>query len=165
MIRYGMKRGVIVGLVLAAVGCGPSTAEVRRASATKYRAQPGEILAIAESAAEESYKIGEVDSEHPGFITQPRFYSSTGDLQSPGAEGYTQIEAGSVRVAFVVEVVPVDEQHVVVTVTPHTMQVVAGSPQPRELKPDDPYLPGFVKGRTDALSYAIYERAKKYAEP
>jgi hypothetical protein len=26
--------------------------------------------------------------------------------------------------------------------------------------PDDPYLPPFVKGRAEALSMAIYERAK-----
>jgi hypothetical protein len=159
-----MSRGVIVGCVLAALGCGPSSAEVRRASATKYRAPAGEILALAESAAEESYKIGEIDREHTSFVTQPRFYSSTGDLESPGAEGVTMIRPGSVRVAFVVEVVPVDDQHVAVTVTPHTLQALAGSPQPRELKPDDPYLPGFVLGRTDALAYAIYEHAKKYAE-
>ena len=159
-----MGRAVLVALWMIAA-CGPSTQEVRQAQATRYRATPHDLLGIAEAAASETYKIGDVDEENAEFVTQPRFYDPEGGLQSPGAEGFTQVNGGSVRVAFVVQIVPVDDHHVSVTVTPHTFQVVAGSPQMRELTPDDPGLPGFVKGRTDALAYAIYERAKAYAEP
>ncbi len=158
-----MRRSVLWAFWIV-TACGPSTAEIKRASATQYRASAHEIMVLAEQAAEESYKIGEVDDEHTMFATQPRFYSPEGDLQSPGAGGVVQINAGSVRVAFIVAVVPTDEQHVAVTVTPQTFQAVAGSPKPRELKPDDPYLPGFVHGRTDTLVYAIYEHAKAYAD-
>jgi hypothetical protein len=45
-------------------------------------------------------------------------------------------------------------------VTPITLQALAGSPKPRELKPDDPYLPPWVLGRADQLQFEIYDRAR-----
>jgi hypothetical protein len=45
-------------------------------------------------------------------------------------------------------------------VTPQTFQVLSGSPKPRELMPDDPYLPPFVLGRADELSFEIYDHAR-----
>jgi hypothetical protein len=73
-----------------------------------------------------------------------------------------QVRGGSVRVTLHVKVIETAEHQVSVTVTPETYQVVAGSPQPRKLAPDDPYLPTFVTGRAEALTLAIYERAKPY---
>jgi hypothetical protein len=68
-----------------------------------------------------------------------------------------------VRVVFHVKLVPSGAERFAIEVTPDTLQVVDGSPQPRHLAPDDPYLPPFVLGRADALALAIYERAKPYA--
>ena len=51
-----------------------------------------------------------------------------------------------------------------VTITPKVFEVLDGSPMPRELSPDDPAMPPWVVGRIDALSVAIYERAKQYIE-
>ena len=66
------------------------------------------------------------------------------------------------RVTFHIKLVPSGSEFAI-AVTPDTLQLVAGSPQPRHLAPDDPYLPPFVLGRADALALAIYERAKPYA--
>jgi hypothetical protein len=66
----------------------------------------------------------------------------------------------SVRVSLHVKVIETAEHRVMVTVTPETIQYIQGSPQPRPLGPDDPYLPPFVKGRAETLVMAIYERAK-----
>lgn len=147
------------------VGCGPSTAEMRTAAATHYRLESQAILKIAEDVAQETYKLGDVNDERRMFITAPRFYSREGDLESPGAEGFVRMHNGSVEVSFIVSVVEVDEHSCVVNVVPKTFEVVGGSPKPRELGPDDPYLPPWVLGRRDALAYAIYERAKAYALP
>ena len=130
-----------------------------------YHASVQQILEIAEHATQEKYKIGDVDIAHASFVTQPRFYSPEGDLESPGAEGWLHTQPGSVRVTLLVQVVEVDKGEVMVTVTPQTYQYIEGSPQPRELKPDDPYLPPFVQGRADTLALDIFERAQPYVLP
>jgi hypothetical protein len=155
-----MRMAIVVALATA---CGPSNAEVKTAKTTTYNTEPAKILGLAIEAARESYKIAGVDQEHLAFATLPRMYSREGGLEGEGAEGYVQFRDGSVRVQLVVQVITTDDRRVAVTVTPRTLQMVSGSPQPRELKPDDPYLPSFVRGRADALAYAIYKRAKPYA--
>jgi hypothetical protein len=159
-----MKRLVffVVAGVLAA--CGPSASEVRTAKLAQYSASPVEMLHIAVDVAREAnYKIGDLSEERLEMITQPKFFSHEGDLESPGADGFVSIRPGSVQVSFIVRVVLGDMNRTTVTVTPKTFESVQGSPKPRELMPDDPYLPPWVLGRADALTLAIYERAKPYA--
>jgi hypothetical protein len=152
---------LVIFVLLAA--CGPSSSEVRTAKLAQYNASPVEMLHIAVDVAREAnYKIGELSEERLEFITQPKFFTREGDLESPGAEGFVQVRPGSVEVAFIVRCV-VDGKAVAVTIVPKTFESVQGSPKPRELAPDDPYLPPWVLGRADALTLAIYDRAKPYA--
>jgi hypothetical protein len=156
-------RNVMVAIAVVAA-CGPSTGEIKTAKATTYAAEPQQILSIAmESAKGENYQIGDVNQEELTFITAPKFYSKEGDLESPGAGGFVHMHGGSVEVQFIVQVVATEDHHTAVTVVPKTFQVVGGSPKPRELTPDDPYLPPFVLGRADALALAIYNNAKQFA--
>src|SRR5262245_48454517 len=146
--------------VLVAAACGASAAEVKTAKTASYNTTPAQMLEIAEQAAQESYKIGNVEAD--GFATQPQFYSPEGGRESAGADNYVQVRGGSVRVSLHVKVIETAPHQVSVTVTPETYQMVEGSPQPRKLAPDDPSLPPFVTGRAEALALAIYERAKPY---
>ena len=154
-------------LVLAAVlaACGPSSQEVRTAKLATYKIGSSELLHLAIDATKVEYAIGEIAEDRLEFITAPRFYSSTGDLESPGAEGYVQLRPGSVQVQFIVQVAPTADGTAAVTVTPKTFQKLSGSPKPRELQPDDPYLPPFVLGRADALQLDIYHRAQQFVVP
>jgi hypothetical protein len=148
-------------LVLAFAACGPSTQEVKTAKTAIYSLDGGQLLSIAEQAAgEEHYKIGGTDDGHLTFETEPKWFSSEGDLQTPGAGDYTHIDPKSVKVSFVVAVTQADAGKFVVTVTPHTFQYLNGSPQLRPLEPEDPNLPPWIHGRADALTLAIYDRAK-----
>jgi hypothetical protein len=157
-----MHRALLVVAIAAA--CGPSSSEIKTAKTTTYNAEPIQILKLAAQAAEdEHYKIGDVDEGAVAFATEVKSFSSTGDLESAGAGGVVMLRPGSVQVIFIVKVVATEGHQVAVTVTPKTFQVVAGSPKPRELGPDDPYLPSFVTGRADALALAIYQHAKAYA--
>jgi hypothetical protein len=151
----------IVLLLITIAGCGASTAQVTAAKTAAYRAPGGEILDLALQAARENYKIGDVDASAKRFVTAMQFYTPEGGRQSAGAEGVTMVGGGSVGVQLLVEVHEQGEI-VRVSVTPKTMQVVSGSPQPRELKPDDPNLPPWVHGRVDALYVAIHSRAKRF---
>jgi hypothetical protein len=150
-------------LALVLVACGPNAAEIKTAKTATYKMAPHDMLVLAEDVAQEQYKLGSVNEAANSFITQPRFYGPEGDLESPGAGGFVQMQPHSVEVAFIVQVVEFGGGDVGVTVTPKTFQTIAGSPKPRELTPDDPYLPPFVKGRADDLALAIYKRAKPYA--
>lgn len=150
-------------LVAAVAACGPSSSEIKTAKTAEYSARPMEILHIAADAAAQTYKIAGVAEDKLEFVTRPRTYEREGGLESAGAEGWTQIRPGSVSVSFIVRCVVTDDKHVVVTVTPKTFEWVQGSPQPRELAPDDPNLPPWILGRAESLQLAIYERAKPYA--
>src|SRR5262245_9207036 len=123
-------------VVLVAVACGPSASEIKTAKTASYNTTPAHLLEIAEQVAQESYKLGDVEAD--GFATQPQFYSSEGGMESAGAGGYVQVRAGSVRVTLHVKVIENAAHQVMVTVTPETYQMVEGSPQPRQLAPDDP---------------------------
>ena len=149
-------------MVAAAAACGPSTAEVRTAKNAQYATTPDTLFGIALQVAQNDYKIGETDPQQAQFITEPQFYSAEGMRQSPGAGGYVNMSDGTVQLSLIVEIIPTDGKQIVV-VTPKTFQTVTGSPKPRELAPDDPNLPGWVHGRVDALSVAIYKAAKQHA--
>jgi hypothetical protein len=150
-------------LVLALVACGPSAAEIKTAKTTTYQLAGTDLLQVAEQAAQEEYKLGDVSEHDLAFITLPRWYSPEGDLQSPGAGGFVQMDNHSVQVAFVVQVTELAGGDCAVTVTPKTFQYISGSPKPRELAADDPNLPGWVHGRADKLALEIYELAKPHA--
>jgi hypothetical protein len=151
-------------LILALAACGPSTAELRTAKTTVYTGDAARLMALAEQAAsDEHYKIAGVDDGHLTFETAGRFYSPEGDIQSEGAEGYVRVDNHSVKVSFIVAIAATEPNHYMFTVTPRTWQYLAGSPQMRELAPEDPNLPPWVKGRADALALAIHDRARGYA--
>ena len=143
--------------------CAHSDAEIRTAKTAEYTAPPAQLYNVALDVAQHKYRIAASDPQHFDFWTEPRFYSPEGDLQSPGAGDTVHLDNHSVQVAFHVAIVATTPHSVALTVTPQTFQVLAGSPKPRELRPDDPYLPPFVLGRADELQYEIYDRARAFA--
>jgi hypothetical protein len=155
---------IVPFVLLAFAACGPSNSELRTAKTAVYNTDGSRLFGIAEQAAgDENYKLGAVDDGHLTFETIPKWYSAEGDLQSAGADNYTLIRGHSVKVSFVIAVTSTGPNQYVVTVTPHTYQYVAGSPQLRPLEQGDPYLPPWVNGRADTLSLSIYDRAKGMA--
>ena len=152
---------IVPFVLLAFAACGPSNSELRTAKTAVYNTDGSKLFAIAEQAAgDENYKLGAVDDGHLSFETLPKWYSPEGDLESPGADSYTTVANHSVKVSFIVALTGTGPNQFVVTVTPHTWQYVAGSPQMRPLEPEDPNLPPWVHGRADTLAMSIYDRAK-----
>jgi hypothetical protein len=157
-----MMRGVLLVLMVAA--CAASDAEVMTAKSAVYQADGAQIFQLAEQGAmDENYKIATTDDGHLTFETLGRFYSPTGDLQSEGADGYVTAGNHSVKVSFIVAIQQVGNNQFAVSVKPRTWQLLAGSPQMRELAPNDPSLPPWVLGRADHLQLAIYDRTKGFA--
>lgn len=176
-----MKLVFALAVAWMVVGCGPSAKEIRTAKSAEYKAPPKHLMDLALQVTQFDYKIGEIDIEGLKFSTEPQWYTADGGRLSSYEEGgETYVNAGmnrpsavgpdgvqrrsegeDIRLHLTVKVRLVGSDRAVVEVTPHTVQMVVGSPQPREIKPDDPNLPPWVQGRVDSLALAIYEQAKK----
>ena len=157
IVRAAVMRAVVV---MAVVGCGPSSAEIRTAKLAVYRAPIDDVLDAAIQTAQAGYALGGIDAPNHRFVTAPQFYSEEGMRLTAGAGDVVQnVRGNSILMHLVVEVKPADGG-VVVVVTPRTFQMISWSPKPRELLPSDVSFPGFVKGRVDALTVAIYQRLR-----
>jgi|GEM_PF-2252824 len=160
-----MKLVFALAMALMVVGgCGPSAQQIQIAKATQYKAPPKHLLDLALQVTQSDYKIGAIDIDGLKFATEPQWYSAEGGRRGTNSDvngDYANIGGGDVQVTLVVQVRLVENDRVIVEVTPRTFELVSGSPQPRELKPDDPNLPPWVLGRVDSLAMAIYDQAKK----
>jgi hypothetical protein len=158
---------IIVALAVIAwlhCACGPSTAQIVAAKSARYSGQPSEIFNAVEEVILQDYKIGDRQSEPKllTVMTAPQWYTPEGGRQSPGAGDYVQLSDRSVQLSLKVEVLAASNTSILVEVTPQTLQYLSGSPQPRELRPDDPNLPPWINGRVDSLYVAINERLKPF---
>lgn len=159
---------VSVVVMVGGVGCaGPSAAQIRTAKLAQYNAETDQLLDIAMQVAQRSYKLEPGTIEFKGtFSTVPQWYSAEGMRRGTSNEGngdyVVNAMGGDIRLSLEVRVVAGPAGTSQIAVIPHTNQLVAGSPQPRSLAPDDPNLPGWVKGRVDQLSVDIYEAAKQF---
>jgi len=153
--------------VLAA--CGPSSAELRAAKTAQYAAGPNQMLDVAVQVAQRKYEVKDIDPAKNVFVTEWQWYSAEGGRRGTSNEGngdyVVNAHGTDVRLQLLIKVVSVDPGHVAVTVVPHVFQLVAGSPQPRELKEEDPNVPPWVHGRVDDLTIDIYNASKQFAEP
>lgn len=156
-------------LFLGVSACGPSMAEVKRAKTAEYSLQTDQLLDIAMQVAQRQYKINAFDLKSATFDTVAQWYSAEGMRRGTANEGngdyVVNMHDKDIELSLIVEVVPGPGGHSAVSVTHHTFQLLAGSPQPRPLAEGDPNVPPWVIGRVDALSLDIYNAAKKYAQP
>ena len=152
---------------LVLIACGPSAAQIKTAKTAVYTAAPNQILDIAVQVAQRTYKVNDIDPQKRTFVTTGQWYSPEGGRRGTTNEGngdYVNAGGGDVMLRLEVRVLDMERMgDVAVEVKPHTFQLVAGSPQPRELTEDDPNLPPWVHGRVDSLSLGIYDAAKQFA--
>lgn len=161
---HSIIRSIALTLGLVATGCfGASSKEVATAKTATYNTTLETAFDQAMQATQENYKIGLVDAPNHRFTTNPQVYNSEGQRQSEGASGFVTMRAGSIQLHFVVESVPVENNAIAIKITPRCFQRLEWSPKPRELALDDPNLPGWVRGRYDALHVAVYQRLKATA--
>ena len=157
---------LVVAVVLSSCG-GPSSTQIRDAKSAEYKAPPKQVLDVALQVTQQTYKIGAIDPDGLRFGTASQWYSKEGGRISPNNEGggdFVNAGGGDVQVTLIVQVHLVPNDRVVVSVTPVTFELVAESPQPRELKADDPNLPPWILGRVDSLAVEIHKHAKRYIE-
>lgn len=159
-----MRSPYLFLLVIAIAACGPSSGQIRVAKAAQYDAQAKSVLDVALQVAQRTYKIGAMDFETLTFATLPQWYSREGGRISPnnqGAGDFVNARGGDVQVTLFVKVRQVEGGRMVVVVSARTFELIAGSPQLRELAIDDPNVPPWVLGRIDSLAIEIHGEAAK----
>lgn len=151
---------LFVALSAPLAACGGTDTQVAMAKSTQYSGADTQLFDLALQVAQQTYKIGETDPPGRRFVTAVQFYNREGGRQSTGPGDFINMSDGSISLQMLVEIVPTESGKHLIIVTPVVTQVVSGSPKPRELKPDDPYMPGWVTGRVDTLTVEIYEAGK-----
>ncbi len=133
-------------MVAVVAGCAATPAKVRAASTATYQVDPSTLMKAAMEAVEDSeYEI--VDRGNLAFAAAPVNYLA-------GPNGRDNV----LSTAYVVRIVPTgDRYRVLVT----TRDYLYG----RGLSQDLDRFDGNVDDRINALSVAIYERAKPFATP
>jgi len=144
-------RFVLCTLLSIVCACGASAAQIKTARTSHYDVAASAVFEAAMAAAQENGGVAEHNAEHQALRTKSR-------------------SSGSHRLgtAFTVSLliqVNSREGETWVEITPLGRQRVSGSPQPRELAPDHPATPGWVKGWIDKLYLAIHARLKAHALP
>jgi hypothetical protein len=139
--------------LVACLGCGSTSSEVRAARSATYVATRQQVLDLAiEIAKAKRYDV-EVDQQHLLFAAHPNhdLYSRTDRSSTAGGYPHWALEVAIIG----------EDKAVSVRVTPKVW-VERLYAAPMYLSPDDPNVPGVVTERAEALAMAIYERAKPW---
>jgi len=154
---------VVCVLLSIVCACGPSSAQVKTARTSHYEVAASAVFDAAMAAAKENGGVAEYDAERGLLRTHGRWYQEDGSTATKSGDEFI-IRNRSVLLSLIVQV-KAEDGEAWVEVTPLALQHVSGSPQPRELAPDDPALPGWVQDKVDAIYLAIHARLKAHALP
>ena len=150
-------------IAISLSGCGgASSAHAQEARAAKYDAPPEVVFNGVLEAVQGLHKIAGTDPSQGIIETESKWYTPSGMSAPKGANDGAYVEDGSVLLGFAVGVRgEPGAWHV--EVLPLASQVVAGSPQGRQLRPGDPAMPGWVQGKVDNIFVAVHAKLKEYA--
>jgi hypothetical protein len=149
-------------IAIAVLGCGgPSAKQIEQARGAKYDAPPEVVFNGVVEAVGSVQKIAGQDPSQGLIETETRWYEPDGTLARRGSDDEAFVTDGAILLGFLVgvrgqpgawhvEVLPIAYQH------------RSGSPQAREMRPDDPQMPGWVKGKIDNIFLAVHGKLKEY---
>ena len=144
-----------------AAACGGSSG----ARDTLYKAPPATLFATAKSVTEgEHYKIIKTDEAKNHLETEGVWYTPDGQTDTTTGNNIARLQEDSINIAFDVDVTPAgDSAHVVVTPAIHRKHGLSSLPD--TIDAEDPSLPGWVLGKTNALQNKIHDALAQYAAP
>ncbi len=150
----------LAALVALALGaCGPSSTQLKAVKAAHYRGDKLAIYNAMRGAVEDKYKLDKSDETTLGMQTTGRWYTPEGLAASE--RDTRDLPDRSLNIVLVAKLLP-DGDSWVVQVTPVLLRYIAGRPNPDQLTPDDPSLPGYVGEKVDALASNIHDALKQY---
>ena len=152
--------------LITTAACAPSAAEVRTAHEAHYRGPPANLLKGAALVLEaQRYRIKQVNRDTMALATNDRVWDAEGGVESAGANGVVWMSDNSIAISYVVRVMPVAPGQFTIVIKPRIGRNPPGSPLAEDLRPDDPSLPGWVRGKIDHLAVAIHDELAAYVVP
>ena len=142
-------------VVVVAVACGPSAAEIKTAKDASYAANAQEVYRVAEEETAKSYSIAERMPDELIFATKPQWFSDRGRSSDDSDEA--QKKAGHMQVSFVVLVMPEGENRAKVSVSAKAVDYEPNKPKPKQLSTEDK-LPKWVIDRANKLQVTLHKR-------
>ena len=158
--RFG---SVVVGLASVALAACASNAAMQAAREAHYQGDRNAMLDTVLQTVQSRYQIGDVNPETGLIVTRDRWYEKDGtfeDHKLSSEQGYV-VEDRSILLSYQVQL-RTDGPEYRVEVTPIIAQHRVGYAAPYKMKPDDLEVPGWIHGKTEKLTLAIYDALAPY---
>ena len=144
------------------------------AKQARYQGDKLQLFAGMKETVEGKYKLDVSDETKLAVKTTARWYTPEGLVSnwSPedgrGTKGVSKSEDGrsgtmdrALFISLVAQILPENDKWIV-HVEPIILRYNEGQPKLEPVRPDDPSLPGFVKGKSDELAFDINKRLKQW---
>jgi hypothetical protein len=170
-----MRNLIITALITAVAACGgPSSKDVASAKLARYQGDKLQLFAVMKQTVEDKYKLEVSDETKLALKTAAKWYTPDGLVSNwtpedgRGTKGVSKSEDGrsgtmdkSLNISLVAQLLPENEKWVV-HIEPVVLRYNEGQPKLEPVRPDDPSLPGFVKGKSDELAYDVHKKLKQW---
>ena len=159
-LRFG---SIVVGLSSVALAACASSAAMHAAHEARYQGDRKAMLDAVLETVQSHYQIDGVNPETGVIVTRDRWYEKDGtfeDHKLSSDQGFI-VEDRAILLRYQVHL-RTDGPEYRVEVTPIIAQHRVGYAAPYKLKPDDLEVPGWIHGKTEKLTLAIYDALAKY---
>ncbi len=152
-------------LVLLLVSCGASAGEVKTARETTYVGEPAAMFNELKAATAVNYTLAETDANSHAIRTAGRWFTPEGQVDTKANTNPSSVQDKSINLALLVGLVEVDARSFKVVIEPMVRRKNELSSELETLKPGDPTVPGWVRGKVDSLQVEIHHRLGAYVIP
>jgi hypothetical protein len=154
---------VVVGLASVVLAACAGNAAMQAAHDAHYQGDRSAMLDVVLETVQSHYKIDGVNAETGIIVTRDRWYEKDGTYEDhtlDSDQGYV-VEDRSILLRYEVHL-RTDGTAYRVEVTPIIAQHRVGYAAPFKMKPDDLEVPGWIHGKTEKLTLAIYDALASY---
>lgn len=153
-----MRGALLIALVVALVGCGPSTAQVRVARSASYQAPPAALIdATVAALRAHRYVIAGIDPVAGTVQTEPIWFSAQGTRRSSGR---VRAIDRDIRFAITARVEPRDGGTFAVALAAVAARAQSGMHELVPIDPQDADVPGWFGTRLDDVYVDIHQRLR-----
>ncbi|KAB2887959.1 MAG: hypothetical protein F9K40_20890 [Kofleriaceae bacterium] len=157
-------RAGTIGVSLASVmlaACA-SSGTMQAARDARYQGDRSAMLETVVETVQAGYEVVNLNPETGLIVTRDRWYEKDGTFEDKKAnEVGIIVEDGSILLRYEVHLLTAGPEYRV-EVTPVIAQFRNGYAAPFKLKPDSLEVPGWIHGKTEKLTVAIYDALARY---
>lgn len=150
-----------VALAGGVAGCAGGAA-MQVANEARYQGDRMAMLEVVVQTVQAKYDVVQLDPDTGLVVTRDRWYEKDGTFEDKKANDVGIIvEDGSFLLRYEVALRTAGPEYKV-EVVPVIAQFRNGYAAPFKMKPDDLSVPGWIHGKTELLTVAIYEALEQY---